>query len=404
VVNWWTGAYRVKDGGSPPPEWAAANAAAQARQASEHAREQARLARDMASEWRHQAADMRHKVRSGAISARRAAREQIKEARRRAREIRSRARKHRRVAVAERQPTAVLSAIVLMAMLAGGALLVTLLSGRSHSPHVVVTESFAEAPMVAEVKADAGRPLLVVTSVHEDLAPFITERTNDIARGYREAGYDVIMSNRLVESGVRELLEAWQEDPDDESVDEALEDLLEEYSLYGLLHVRESGGADVVDGTVIRSTRPGANDRRFPVVAEPAVNLPYLLINDHPTKHDPETSLGIERSVAAYQLRGWPVIVDPESEATVRAELPAGPIGAETTIPERVHTFLVDHGLGGILYIDGSRSDESGRPLIDVRRIDADEHAVPGLPTPPGDPAAGSSRIDVEASGCGAAV
>ena len=211
---------------------------------------------------------------------------------------------------------------------------------------------------------DRGRPILLVPTVDDPFDPRVADRMQAIADEHRAEGYDVVVSDSIRDEGADELLRDWLESKSAET-DEALEDLLERYDLYGILHVSDTYDSWLVRGSVIWSQRSGAENRRFAVA--PMASLPYLLVNDHPTKHDPEVAAEIDRSIIRYQVRGLPVVVDSEFEASVRAEMPTGPIGVDTPMPDRIHILLARRGLGGIVYVVRGEGEER----VAVRRIDA---------------------------------
>jgi hypothetical protein len=390
VVNWWTGAYAVEDPVAPSATF-------------EKGPDRAKVEREVAANLRHDVDDLRQKVRSGAMSARRAAREQVKAARTRAKELRRRARTHRAAtatrrhhAVAERQPSFTLVAIGLAAVLLFGAVAASVGLSRSSRSSERTSVVIADALPRFE---DRGVPLLLVNHADDPGSHGTIAMVKKIAQRYRGRGYDVVMDDRLVDGGIGPLLVEWQETQDgDETahdlIDAALEDELRRHRLYGLLHVTGTDARHIHD-QVIRSSEDHARSRRFVHLPDVAPERPYLLVNDHPTRFDPEVARRIEEYVGRYQDAGYQVVVDDEQEASIRRAMPAGRVDADEPMPEMLQAVLARAGLGGILYVATSEGDGPARDRIMLSTFDAPD-ADPSVPVyaPPA-PKAPSSMIEV---------
>ncbi len=357
VTNWWTGAYRVVDGG----------AVAVGVDAPAGGHESA-AARAQARALRHQSVDLRNQVRAGAITARRAAREQVKMARRRAREIRAQSRAHRlgRRAVAERQPSFTLVAI-------GGAAILgvaVLVAG-------IVISNRAQTRVAAAAGATSGAPLLLLVDDADADSGRVQRAVQDVVDKYDDT-YDVVIDDRLVNGGFRELVSEWvrtrsRDDRRHREIDTALELSLQEHDLYGLLVV---GGAfdPGMDGRFIPSSLDGAARRRYARVPEaPPVDLPYLLVNDHPTKYDPGVEQQVRTLLDRYGEAGWTIIENTELEALVRASLPPGRVDAGLPVPATLKPTLAHAKLGGVLYISGPSGDGAEGDAVTVNEIDMDQ-------------------------------
>jgi len=342
------------------------------------------------------------------MSVRRAAREQVRAARKRAKEIRRRARRHRSRSVAERQPSFALLVIAAAVLVAGGVFVVSNVSHRSPSEaHVIIQDGMAtvgelESRLVEALgqKLHRGRPVLLVPDIEDGRS----ERYHDIAARFQRQGYDVITDQFMSASGARELINDWKNSKT-KKADEALEDFLARYGLYGVIDVASSkrGG---ISGQLVWSSRAGAEERRYLAAMPPAEGLPYLLINDHPVRHDPELEQQVDSLVHQLEVRGWSVVVDDDLEATVRKALPVVPVDASTPVPERVHALLTRSGLGGILHVHAPPGEGDARDRVSISAI----RALPSAPasegtgeevtvTPEGesaDSSAGSYDIDTE--------
>lgn len=367
VVNWWTGAYRVVDD-------AGVGVGVAEPSPGDH-----RVARAQARAFRHQSADLRRQVHAGAMTARRAAREQVRIARARAREIRRQSRAHRsrsrsHRAVAERQPSFTLVAIGLAAIL-GTAVIVSAVVNSNRAQHTIAVAH-------DDSHGQGGSPLLLVTDGKAaEGGAAVRRQIRDIVARERREDYDVVVDARLVDGGFRELLQAWQSTRHDDSgrheeIDTALELSLQEHGLSGLLVV--GGEFDPhMQGSVLRSTIEGSRDRRYTRVLEaPANGLPYLLVNDHPTKYDPEIEASVSALLERYSEAGWSIIEDAELEAEVRASLPAGRVDTGIPLPDVLQPTLANAGLGGVLYVSAPVGDEAGTGRVTVSTIDTEPTEV----------------------------
>ena len=134
-------------------------------------------------------------------------------------------------------------------------------------------------------------------------------------------------------------------------------------------------------GTVLWSDFEGSRDRRYTRVLEaPTIGLPYLLVNDHPTKYDAKIAADVRTLLDRYDDAGWTIIENNELEAMVRATLPPGRIDAGLPMPEILQPTLANAELGGVLYISGPAADDPRSDRVTVSTIDLDleereEHA-----------------------------
>ncbi|MDY7109398.1 MAG: hypothetical protein SYC29_12250 [Planctomycetota bacterium] len=398
VTNWWTGAYEVLDPGSassaPPPPGGG----------GPHPGEQVRAVRRHATALRHQVADIRHRVRAGTVPPHRAAREQVRAARSRARDIRHRARtsRHDR-AVAERQPSGMLFAIgglTIVALVAALAAMVMLSSKRTTNRSFPSTTVIVpDVPAAGEESGYVRTAYLAVPFVRNPDDPRVEKGIDRVIADHRERGFNVVRNDALVEGGMRDLLAKWRARKD-QTTDKALEDALEEHDLYGLLQIRETGelgrrGWDI-SGDVVYSTRPGAEDRLYALIEE-APSRSYLLINDHPLKHDPEVESDIRARIDRYGDRGWTLVTDTTMEAAVRRTMPPGPFQGEAKMPEVFHAVMGEFDLGGVLYIHAPHGREADPQRIVITKIKA-------APIPPAPEAETPETPDLaEPSGAGAA-
>jgi hypothetical protein len=388
VINWWTGAYEVLDPGSassaPPPPAAAPSPAAQAQVVRRHA-----------AALRHQAADIRQRVRAGTMPPHRAAREQIRAARARAREIRHRAQtsRHHR-AVAERQPSGMLFAIgglTIVALIAALAALFLLPERVRPGSFPSTTVIIPDRPAPGEQSGFVRKAYLAVPYVKNPHDPRVEQGIDRVIADYRKRGFNVVRNDALVEDGMGKLLAKWRSRKD-ESTDQALEDALERHALYGLLQISETGEPGRRDwdirGDVIWSTRPSAEDRLYALISE-APKQPYLFINDHPLKHDPEVESDIQHRIDQYSERGWTIVTDTKMEAAVRRTMPPGPFEGDVKMPEVFHAVMGEFDLGGVLYVHAPHGEGADPDRIVITKIRAapvepePDAEAPELPEPP---------------------
>jgi serine/threonine protein kinase len=351
VTNWWTGAYRVTD-----PQLAGAVAA---NRAAHGAREES-LAREARTELRAHDAELRRRVREGAISARHAARARMRAARRQARTIHKQMRSTR--AVAERQPSPALTAIGVATVLLIGAAAIFAARRGGDQPNVD-----GVAASVAG-RVDRGRPVLLVPDARWS-GPWTEDRLHRVISTWQRNGYDVVLSADVTSTEVPSLIEEWRRTHSD-AADRALEDALERNDFFGFVHVVPGQDGEPY-GSLIWAERDGAGERRF-IAGPPATPRPILLVNDHPTKHDPAVARIVNRAVDQYRLRGWDVIENGELEAKALVLLPTGPVPAGAAPSPRLSGLLSESGLGGLLYVHAEPGDgpPADRVSMDVLAVE----------------------------------
>ncbi|UCD76469.1 MAG: hypothetical protein JSV91_06000 [Phycisphaerales bacterium] len=388
VVNWWTGAYEVQDPGTAGGQATPADV--------ETFRDQARAAREAAYGLRQQADQLRRQIHAGTISARAAARQQVRTARQRARDLRRQVRQTRlrraHGKYAGRHPGSnpalqIIGGLVLGLVILGllPLMLVVLRSQRSPSPMTVVIDSsrdYAAATAARQV------PMYLYLDAPDPADRIVQKRLAEIIDQYEQENYRVIVDDGPMGRELNELFGVWQDDKYGPA-DELLEDALEKYKLYGVLHVTANKSRRL-SGTTVFSERPGAENRRF-VDQNLAPALPYLLVNDHPAKNDPLVVKKIESIVKARQDLGWTIITDDsEAEAEIRGVLPSGPLDDTAKLPVRLIPVLRQHDLGGVLWVEATQGD--GPPHQRVRIVPIDLTEIPGfdldlmLPVPPEPP------------------
>jgi serine/threonine protein kinase len=369
VTNWWTGEYVVDDPGDTGPGGSR--------------REEAPAAgfrgglRDDARALRHHAQQLRSQVKRGTKSAQRAAREQVKLARRRALDIQRRAAKRTpaRAPIRARgeKPSILLGVLGLFfvgAVLIGAAALAMLLRSPGFNQSITWSSGITSP-------APDARPVAVVLDSRKPNGALVRATVANIAEEYRDDGYRVIDDHEAISDRLGDVLASWIEDQDEES-DEALEDLLEEYDLYGVVYVHETSRRGAahrrLDHRLIYSTRPGAEARRFgvpapvPPVVETAVavagslpngqatppterGLELLLVNDHPAKLDPAVERHVAEIVRRYTKAGWTVKIEDDAEVAVRSVLPLGALGSVDSVSPKLAQTLEDQRLAGILLV-----------------------------------------------------
>ncbi|MHC5113072.1 MAG: serine/threonine protein kinase [Planctomycetota bacterium] len=370
VTNWWTGAYTVEDPGTASAMGANMAAVAAAPAPAVHRR--------AATSLRHEVQEIRHQARTGAISARKAAREQVRAARTRAKEIRKRARRHRNRAVAERQPSIPLLLITAAALVVGGVFVVRQVSrDRGGQVTIAIHDDTATASELDDRLVEAlgqnlhrGKPVLLVPDVKNG----DPQRYHKIAQRFERQGYDVITDPIMAASGARVLIDDWKNGKSAEA-DEALEDFLARFGLYGVIDVSKNHRGSV-SGQLVWSSRDDAEQRRYIAALPPAEGLPYLLINDHPVRHDPALEERVGSLVHQLEVRGWTVVVDDDLEATLRKALPVVPVDETTPVPDRVHALLTQAGLGGILHVHATQGEGDSRERVNISAI----RALPSVP------------------------
>jgi len=332
-----------------------------------------------AAEMRRHATGLRHKVATGTMSARRAAREQVKAARSRAREMRRGAKTRRHQALTERQPSAMLAGLVVLGLLIVAVVVVFFARSRSSSVHMVSVTG--PLPVLGEWEtqithwprpSDLGHPVILVPTFDDFSDPDVLARIGEIAGKWEDAEYDVVVNPPLAETQFRGLLEAWRAANAGEAEDRAIEDLLETYDLFGLVAIdRPSFGAARLTDDLITSTRSRAENRRFEIGAAPFAARPYVLVNDHPAKHDPTVVRTVERLIRQYETRGWTIVTDDDVEAAVRRVLPASMPGQMSEpVADSLRQRIQGEEIGGVLHVRAGSGHGTVSERIEVERID----------------------------------
>lgn len=320
VTNWWTGRYAV-DFVSAQHSGAAAPAA------GPHSVVQQAAAT----------------VRSTAHQARRAAREQVREARARARKMRTRAANRRTTSLAERQPG--LAVVFTTLIVIGGLALIafSILNARRVGGTYLQDDSAVTA---ASNRVD-GPPLLVINDLEDNDSPAVQRRIDKIKDDWRNNGYDVVADDPEAQNVVAGLYEQWLEDPDG-PVDEQLEDALERFNYYGILHIRllnRSGAPhNRIIGSHVYSTRDGAEGRRR------TPTLPLLMINDHPDANVDDIADWIDDRIDERRDVGFEIVTrDVLAEATLQPYLELWKQEGADAVGDDLTSELIDLGYGGVL-------------------------------------------------------
>jgi serine/threonine protein kinase len=367
VTNWWTGAYTVDDAGADVP---AQETAAQAFRAQ-------------SPTFRRDADEIASRFRAGAISARKAAKEQIRAARQRATEIRRRAheRRHHRPApktrgVTPNQPTAFLGFLTLLFIVVGGFFGVNMLRHQmsASQSRSIVFGGAPEAPTVKSAKASL--PALLVLDVDDPADPRWAAAIQQIVNKRSQEQYDVIVSSHEGHEDWRTLLAGWRQDPSG-PIDALLEDRMEAESLYAFIYARPDEHGHISE-TVIFSTREGAEARRRPVAPAPDVDLPLVLINDHPTKVDPLVAARVQQILDRWRVRGWTIIPPDESlEALVLAGMRGRHDPESLNLSPQVQRLLVERDFGGVFWIGAKPGDAAPLDRLHVMPLFVQEDTVP---------------------------
>ncbi|HRQ76094.1 MAG TPA: hypothetical protein PK098_09275 [Phycisphaerales bacterium] len=331
VINWWTGAYVAAD--------------------------------DAPAQARVHVPPVAHTVHQG--GKRRTAREQLVAARHRADEMRRRVIEHRQKVGLERQPSGWLVASVVGVVIAVTAAVV--FPTMMYRQVGIADASIVNGAVTAGASGQTGvaRPLVLVMEPAD--APTESSAVADIIRSAEKQGYTVIVPHTGVAlHEVGKLLEQWRTSRD-QAVSEQVERMLAEHDLYGFLQVRLTSTGAVP--TYVRSSRPGAELRKgsMPLPIAPAPELPYLVINDHPSKSDPRVQLKIAQALTAYADRGWTVVSDIDLEGAARAVMPAGT--SFTEFPARLEALLDQNSLGGLLHIIAPVGDGDTANRLAIREL-----------------------------------
>jgi hypothetical protein len=258
--------------------------------------------------------------------------------------------------------------------------------------------SIRSVQRTASVSSAPGAPLLLVLNGGDPASARVKQRLAKIVAERQEQGYDVVTST-AGDTQLAALLEQWWENPNGPA-DEAIEEALAKRNAYGILHVSISGDARRernVREQLVHSTRPGAKDRRrvnVVAIVPPgdAPALPYLLINDHPAKVDPQVEAVINQTVASYREKGWDLKVADDLEVEVRKLLPPGKIESAATLPFMLRATLDQAQVGGVVRIEAAPGEGQPRDRVIVTIIHgADIPKVQNAPSTEAPPAAESS-------------
>ncbi len=341
VTNWWTGEYQVD-----------ANASASSADAP-NMHDAARAFRKQSFEFRQKAQEIHNQARMGAMTARRAAREQIKAARQRARELRHQAMAHRKRVVPRARNSASAVVIGILSMLFLGAILAVSFFGVS--VHRL-------APQMAS--AGSSQPVLLVLDAAHPNDPRLQSLLKSEIAKHRKRGYEVIVDQSAEQFHLLPDVREWIDDPKGPA-DNSIEDVLEARNAYGILYVKavedKRKRVQSLNNILIHSTRQDASTRRGPLAIQvpPAPALPYLLINDHPAKADPQIEKMIESQIKAYREHGWKIVANDDVEVNVRKSLPTGPIDQSTPMPPMLYSTLAQANFGGIVRISARQGEDA---------------------------------------------
>ena len=217
-------------------------------------------------------------------------------------------------------------------------------------------------------------PMFLYLDAPDPTNHVVQKRLEETIDKYERQNFKIIVDDGPMGQRLNKLYAAWlpnREGP----TDEVLEDALEEYNLYGVLHVT-ANERDRVTGSTVFSERLDAKNRRF-VDRSLAPALPFLLVNDHPGKNDPLVIERIKSIVKAKQDQGWTILTgDTDAEAEIRGALPSGPIGEADKLPARLLAILAKHKLGGVLWVEATQGD--GPPQERVRVVPIDLAKIAG--------------------------
>ncbi len=325
VTNWWTGRYAVDFASSAEP---AVVGVASPKQAFEHARKT---------------------VRSSTQQARRAARLQVREARSRAQKMRKKAASRRTGAIAERQPSpwVILTTLVVLGLFA--LLVVGLVRSTGGSKASVARASTVPVPV------DPGPPVIVIDAVQYDRHDGLRQAADNVIQEYRDKGFDVVVRDDVAQPIISEMYAQWKADPNGPS-DDAIEDALELYNYYGILHISQDSnrrGNFGIEGSYVYSTRDGAAERRRPV---PELH-PILLINDHPDADEELIDLWIDNRLHEKRLDGYEFVAsDVLAEATLHPYLELWKQDGANAVEDDLARELLDLGYSGVLYMTEGQS------------------------------------------------
>jgi len=376
VTNWWTGQYRVQDVGAAGPAGGAPE---------NPMRQHVEFARQQAARLRHEAAALRRKVETGRMSPHRAARDQVRAARARAKEIRQRTHVRRSPhsrGPSERHPSMAMLFVTLLVILPlAGLAMILFAVNRRATPTIVTMEVEGQTfvipgdgiPFALQMSNEDGPPLLLVPQLDvEQMTESEADLTEIILRN-EQKGYNVLMSQALLGTELPALVKSWQDDPADEAVDEALEDLLELHGLYGLLVIAASDDEEnpALHESMIKSTRRGADRRRASMVMLPPAPQPFILVNDHPTKSRPRVESMVNYRIEQLRSRGWTIVDDNlDLEAAILKA------GLEDPSSPRLQAVLQAAQLGGIVHVYAPSGEAPANERIAVTVILTDDEPV----------------------------
>jgi len=165
--------------------------------------------------------------------------------------------------------------------------------------------------------------------------------------------------------------------------------------------VPSNGGRRVGD-RLVHSSRPEARGRvpLTRLIDLPDPDRPLLLVNDHPRLVRPDVVERVERIVTGLVQLGWTVTRDPEVEADLRTVLPIRTDAAEVPMTPVLAEKLESHGLGGVLRVIGSATEEDA---IHVQVVRPDQVRARTLPVPPRFPFDGGASSTSDAASPAAA-
>lgn len=285
--------------------------------------------------------------------------------------MRERAQRHRQYVTGDRSRTSPLAVLIAIGSILFLATMIYLGMVR------VRPQSHA----IAVMEPTPGLPILLVNDGVDMNSPRLRSRLQRTIQERRDKGYNVIL-DPVLELQLRPSVLAWRTRPDS-GTDQAIENLLEQNDLFGVLHVRATRSNRDVEETLIRSTRSEATKRRGPIgdsilsallMSVPPTE-PYLLLNDHPAKVDPQVEQQIEKLVSQLQARGWSLMVNDDVEVQARKMLPppaAGNMQQPLTMSPMLDALLQEQKLGGILRIEAraGASDGAAGDRVAIARID----------------------------------
>lgn len=354
VTNWWTGKYNVDFADSAHGQHPAGPAVA---------------------------AQVRHASAQGAAVGQRTAREQIRAARTRVREMRNRAASRRNSARAhvrshaERQPSAgvILTTLIVLGGIAFVAIMIAAgFMRRSNSGDMYVRSSTTTDGTSRIQFADNGPPMIVLSDVHEPDNRDVQVVIREIVEQWRSTGYDVVTDDSVALEEMSGLYANWKNDPNG-AADDAIEDAMERYNYYGILHIEQIDhpgfASQGISPNAVWSERRGAKQRRRvePVATVPAV--PMLLINDHPARTDPDVEHRIAELKMQSQQQGYELVINDDLEVVVRRMLPIGSTEPIKELSAALSATLLEKQLGGIVRITARPGQGDAASRLQFERV-----------------------------------